>query len=116
MIGKKIKLVNMVQVMLIRRILPCQRRAFDMWEFDPAEQQMLLELFDTMHKEIRKVLFKTGEVPPPLSEDRGLSASRLASPVSPLVITRCFLASTFMGGFSGHYADRTGLGGDGGAD
>ena len=27
MIGKKIKLVNVVQVMLIRRILSCQRRA-----------------------------------------------------------------------------------------
>ena len=102
---KKIKLVNMVQVMLIRQILPCQRRAFDMWEFDPAEHHMLLELFGTTHKEIWKVLFKTGEVPPPLSEDRGLSASRLASPVSPLVITRCFLSSTFVGGFLGHYAD-----------
>ena len=32
MISKKIKLVNMVQVMLFRRILPCQRRAFNMWE------------------------------------------------------------------------------------
>ena len=87
-----------------------------MWEFDPAENQMLLELFDTMHKEIWKVMLKTGEVPPPLSEDRGLSASRLASPVSPLVITRCFLRSTFVGGFLGHYADRTRLGGEGGAD
>ena len=87
---KKIKLVNVVQVMLIHRILPCQRRAFDMWEFDPAEHQMLLELFGTMHKEIWKVLFKTGEVPPPLSEDRGLSASRLANPVSPRVICKIF--------------------------
>ena len=113
---KKIKLVKMVQVMLIRRILPCQRRAFDMWEFDPAELQMLLELFGTTHKEIWKALFKTSEVPPPLSEDRGLSASRLASPVSPLVITRCFLPSIFVGGFLGHYADQTGLGGDGGTD
>ena len=52
MITKNIKHVNVVQVMLFRRILPCQRRAFDMWEFDPAEHQMLLELFDTMHKEI----------------------------------------------------------------
>ena len=52
MISKKIKLVNMVQVTLFRRILPCQRRAFDMWEFDPAEHQMLLELFGTTHKEI----------------------------------------------------------------
>ena len=87
---KKIKLVNMVQVMLIRRILPCQRHAFNMWEFDLAEHQMLLELFDTTHKEIWKVLFKNGEVPPPLLEDRGLSATRMASPVSPLTIYETF--------------------------
>ena len=87
-----------------------------MWEFDPAEHQMLLELFDTMHKEIWKVLFKTGEVPPPLFEDHGLSAKRLASPVSPLIITRCSLPSTFMGGFLSHDAHQTGLGGEGGAD
>ena len=37
MIDKKIKLLNVVQVMLFHRILPCQRRAFNMWEFDPAE-------------------------------------------------------------------------------
>ena len=41
MIGKKIKLVNVVQVMLICRILPCQRRAYNLWEFDPTEHQML---------------------------------------------------------------------------
>ena len=52
MIGKKIKLVNMVQVMLIRRILPCQRRAFNMWEFDTAEHQTLRELFDTMQEDV----------------------------------------------------------------
>ena len=44
---KNIKLLNMVQVTVIRRILPCQMRAFDMWEFDPTEHQILLELFDT---------------------------------------------------------------------
>ena len=113
---KKINLVNVVQVMLIRRILLCQTRAFDMWEFDPTEHQMLLELFGTTHKEIWKVLFKTGEVPPPLSEDWGLSASCLASLVSPLVIVRYFLPGMFVGGFLGHYIDRTRLGGDGGAD
>ena len=37
MISKKIKLVNMVQVMLFRRILPCQRRTFNLWEFDVAQ-------------------------------------------------------------------------------
>ena len=52
MMSKKIKLVNVVQVMLFRRILPCQRRAFNLLEFDPAEHQTLRELFDTMHKDV----------------------------------------------------------------
>ena len=82
MIRKKIKLVNVVQVMLFRRILPCQRRAFNLWEFDPAEHQTLRRLFDTTHKDVWKVLFKGAEVPPSLAEDRGLSAKRLARSVS----------------------------------
>ena len=41
MISKKIKLVNVVQVMLFRRILPCQIWAFNMWEFDSARHQTL---------------------------------------------------------------------------
>ena len=32
---KNIKLFNMIQVMLVRRILPCQRRAVNLWEFVP---------------------------------------------------------------------------------
>ena len=44
MITKNIKLVNVIQVMLIRQILPCQRRAFNSWEFVPAEHQMLRRL------------------------------------------------------------------------
>ena len=82
MIGRKLKLVNIVQVMLFRRILPCQQRAFNLWEFDTAQHQTLHELSDTMHKDVWKVLFKGAEVPPPLTEDRGLSAKRPANPVS----------------------------------
>jgi len=82
MMDKKIKLVNMVQVLLFRRILPCQRRAFNLWEFDAAQHQTLQELFDTTHKDAWKVLFKASEVPPPTSEDRGLSARRQANAVS----------------------------------
>ena len=37
MINKKIKLVNMIQVMLVRRILPCQHRTCYLWECDPAK-------------------------------------------------------------------------------
>ena len=89
MMSKKIKLVNVVQVMLFHRILPCQRRAFILWEFDPGEHQMLRELFDTTHKDVWKVLFKGAEVPPPLTEDRGLSAKRSANPISLLYLIRC---------------------------
>ena len=35
LVNKKLKLVNVIQVMLVRRILPCQQRAFNLWEFDP---------------------------------------------------------------------------------
>ena len=90
MISKKIKLVNVVQVMLFRRILPCQRRAFNMWEFVPADHQTLREFFDTTHKDVWKVLFRAAEVPPPLTEDRGLSAKCLANPISSLYLIRCF--------------------------
>ena len=82
MISKKLKLVNIVQVMLFRRILPCERRAFKLWEFDLAKHQTLRELFDTTHKDVWKVLFKGAEVPPSLTEDRRLSAKRPANTVS----------------------------------
>ena len=49
MIDKNIKLVNVVQVMLIRQILPCLRRGFNMWEFDLAQHQTLSGLFDTTY-------------------------------------------------------------------
>ena len=35
---KNIKLVNIVQVMLVRRILPCQHKACNLWEFDPGRR------------------------------------------------------------------------------
>ena len=82
MTSKKIKLVKVVQVMLFRRILPCQWWAFNLWEFDPAQHQTLSRLFDTTHEDAWKVLFKSSEVHPPTTEDRGFCAKRQASAVS----------------------------------
>ena len=79
---KNIKIVNVIQVMLVRRILPCQRRAVNLWEFIPTEHRTLLKLSDMTHKGTWKVLFKASEVPPPTSEDRGLHAARAPSQVS----------------------------------
>ena len=82
MINKRIKLVNMIQVMLVHRILLCQCRTCNLWEFDPAEHQTLLELFGTTHEDIWKVLFKGSETPPPLTKDRGLNFKHQANSVS----------------------------------
>ena len=76
MTNKKIKLVNVVQVMLFHRILPCQWRAVVLWEFDSAKHQTLREHYDTTHEDVWRVLFKGAKIPPSLTEDRGLSAKR----------------------------------------
>ena len=79
---KKLKLVNIVQVMLIRQILPCQHRAFNLWEFDPAQLRTLSRLFDTTYEDAWKVLFKGAEAPASATEDRGFSMQRHARAVS----------------------------------
>ena len=82
MVDKRLKLVNIVQVMLVRRILPCQQREFTLWEFNPAQHRTLNRLFDMTHEDAWRVLFKSTEVPPPITEDRRFSAKRHASAVS----------------------------------
>src|SRR3954467_15526349 len=69
--NKQLKLVNVVQVMLIRRILPCQQRAFNLWEFDSAQHRTPNKLFDMTYEDASKVLFKGTEAPASASEDRG---------------------------------------------
>ena len=109
MITKNTKLVNVVQVMLFCRILLCQRRAFNLWEFDPAEHQMLQEIFGTTHKDVWRVLFKGAVVPPSLTEDRGLSAKRHANPVSFCISQGIYLPQlNDVRDLSSHAINRTG--------
>ena len=79
---KAIRLVDVVQVMLVRLILPCQHRGCDLWEYDPAEHRTLRELFGTSHKDIWKVFFKSGKLWRDSAADRGHQLSHPASPVS----------------------------------
>ena len=67
--------------MLVRRILPCQQRDFNLWEFDPVQHQTLSRLFDTMYEDVWKVLTKGAESPTSASEDRGYNSQRHASEV-----------------------------------
>ena len=71
MMDKNVKLVDVIQVMLVSRILPCQSRDCHLWEFDPAEHKTLQRFFETTHEDIWKVLFKGNETPSETSEDRG---------------------------------------------
>lgn len=80
-VDKDIKLVDVVQVMLVRLVLPCQRRACTLWEFDPTKHQTLREFYDSSHEDIWKVLFKSGKSCPDSAEDRGYQLSHSASPV-----------------------------------
>ena len=37
MVDKNINLIDVIQVMLVRRILPCQSQTFHLWEYDLAK-------------------------------------------------------------------------------
>ena len=50
MVTKNIKFVYVIQVMLVHRILPCQSRTCHLWEFNLAEHQTLIRLFETTHE------------------------------------------------------------------
>ena len=116
MIEKKIKLVNMIQVMLFRRILPCQIWTCNLWEFDPAKHHTLLELFGMTHEDVWKVLFKASEVPLPTTEDCGLSAKCQANPVSSFMFARYTLYRHICGRNLSLHANLSGLGNDSGVD
>ena len=51
-INKDITLADVIQVMLIRRALPCQRRSVKMWEFNPKGPRTLHRFYGMTHKGI----------------------------------------------------------------
>ena len=86
MVGKNIKLINVIQVMLVHRILPCQSRTCPLWEFDSEKHQTLERLFGTTHEDVWKLLFKGNETPPAIDSDRGHDLAHPASAVSHLCL------------------------------
>ena len=91
MVDKDVKLVNVVQVMLVRLALPFQHRACNLWEYDPTEHQTLQELYGSSHEDIWKVLFKSDKSWPDSAEDRGYQLSRPASSVS-----HCYVGNSYV--------------------
>ena len=81
MIAKDITLADVIQVMLIRRALPCQRRLLKIWEFNPEGPRTLQRSYVTTHKGIWKLLFKKQKTWPKSSDDTGLDCNHPASMV-----------------------------------
>lgn len=53
---KNTSLADVVQVMLFRRILPCQLRTLHIWEFNPASPRTLQRFFSKMHEDLEAAL------------------------------------------------------------
>ena len=82
LLERDIDLVNVIQVMLVRRALSCQRRPLRMWEFNPEGPQTLQHFFDTTHKGMWKLFFGKRKQWPDTTEDIGLDYNHPDTPVS----------------------------------
>ena len=89
MVDKNTSLASVIQVMLFRRILPCQQQTQYMWEFDPAGPRTLQRFFGTKHEDMWKLLFKTHKSWPDAIEDLGYDNTHTATPVSSLISLIC---------------------------
>lgn len=82
LLEKDIDLINVVQVMLARRTLPCQRRPLRLWEFNPQGARTLQHFFGTTHKGMWKLFFGKRKQWPDTTEDIGPDCNHPDTPVS----------------------------------
>ena len=90
--ARDIDMVVVVQVMLIRRLLPCKRRPLRLWESNPEGPRILQHFMGMTPMEMYKLFFGSREACPELTEDAGLSCNRPDTQVSSSVSghTVCF--------------------------
>ena len=108
MVTKDVKLIDVIQVMLVRWILLCQRQSRPLWEFNLKKHQTLKRLFETTHEDAWKLLFKGNETPPATDSDRGHDINHLTNEVSFLThpLLACFKGD--VSAFNHHSFFRTG--------
>ena len=58
LLEKDINLVSIIQVMLIRRMLPCKRRPLWMWEFNPEGPRTIKHFFGLKLEGMCKLFFE----------------------------------------------------------
>ena len=81
---RDISLVSIIQVMLVRRMLPCKCRPLRIWEFNPEGPRTILHFFGLMLEGMCKLFFGPQVKCPDTTEDAGLSCNRLDTQVSRL--------------------------------
>ena len=90
LLERDINLAVVMQVMLIRRILPCKRCPLRLWEFNPEGPRALQHFVGATPMEMYNLFFGSQAMCPDSSEDAGLSCNRpdtqLSSPIPGLAI------------------------------
>ena len=81
MVDKDVKLVDVIQVLLVRRILLCQSRSRPLWKFNLKKHHTLKRLFETTHEGAWKFLFEGNEKPPATDSDHGHDINHPSSEV-----------------------------------
>ena len=71
-----------MQVMLVRRVLPCQRRPLRMWEFNPEGPRTIQQFFGATLEEMYGLFFGSRIKCPDTTEDAGLNCNRPDTQVS----------------------------------
>ena len=79
---RDVSLVKVMQVMLVRRDLPCKRRPLRMWEFNPEGPRTIQHFFGMTHKGMYLLFFESQIKCPDTTEDPGLSSNRPDTQVS----------------------------------
>ena len=82
LLERDVSLVKVMQVMLVRRVLPCQRRPLRMWEFNPEGPRTIQHFFGVTLEEMYRLFFGSQIKCPDTTEDAGLNCSRPDTQVS----------------------------------
>ena len=84
LLERDINLVSIMQVMLIRRMLPWKRRPLRMWEFNPEGPRTIKHFFGLKLEGMCKLFFGPQVKCPDTIEDAGQCCNRLDAQVSNL--------------------------------
>ena len=98
LLERDVSLVKVMQVMLVRRVLPCKRRPLRMWEFNPEGPRAIQHFLGMTLEEMYKLFFGPQIRCPDTTEDAGLSCNRpdtqVSSPSAEHVVS-LFIATSF---------------------